>query len=105
MEYGAYSHKGLHRKSNEDYYYIPQNKDSEPNIIIVADGMGGHNAGELASRMTVEYISSYFLKHFSQLHNADEIIDAMNKSIQDVNRRTFVLSATDANLYGMGTTL
>ena len=105
MEYGAYSHKGLHRKSNEDYYYIPNNERSGPNIIIVADGMGGHNAGELASRMTVEYISSYFLEHFSQIHTTDELINAMHQSIQDVNNRAFILSGTDENLSGMGTTL
>ena len=39
MEYGAFSHKGLQRKSNEDYYYIPENED-KPAIMMVADRYG-----------------------------------------------------------------
>ncbi|NLB41701.1 MAG: serine/threonine-protein phosphatase, partial [Clostridiales bacterium] len=47
MEYSAFSHKGLQRKSNEDYYYV-SDESQNTFFMIVADGMGGHNAGELA---------------------------------------------------------
>ena len=50
---------GRHRKMNQDYVYISQRPVGNlPNLFIVADGMGGHNAGEYASRHTVNTIVS-----------------------------------------------
>ena len=39
LEYGGYSHKGMVRKSNEDYYYIPSTNKIQ-NLAMIADGMG-----------------------------------------------------------------
>jgi serine/threonine protein phosphatase PrpC len=52
------SHIGLKRKINEDNYLIAP----EAGLFLVADGMGGHKAGEVASRMVVETIADYFQK-------------------------------------------
>ena len=101
MEYGAYSRQGIRRKTNEDHYYIPQNVSEQPGVIIVADGMGGHNAGDLASRIAVEEICSYFKRPRS----SDDLLNVIHQSVQKANSRVYALSGTDARYSGMGTTL
>ena len=55
IEYFAQSHVGLVRKGNEDSYYAPsQSRPKDPQFFLcVADGLGGHNAGEIASQLAV----------------------------------------------------
>lgn len=53
---GAKTDKGLVRLNNEDYFHIGQNSD----ILIVADGVGGHASGEVASKMAVEVMKNYW---------------------------------------------
>jgi len=52
------SDKGLSRKHNEDSFYA----DKDLGLFVVADGMGGHSAGEVASKMAVETLSGYIRK-------------------------------------------
>jgi serine/threonine protein phosphatase PrpC len=105
MEYGAFSHKGLHRKSNEDYFYIPNNDQDTPAIMIVADGMGGHNAGERASKLAVELVADYFEKNKDNLQYTDELIQAIQHSIEQANEQVLDLSRSEERFSGMGTTL
>jgi len=105
MEYGAFSHKGLQRRSNEDHYYIPKEENEKPALLIVADGMGGHNAGDLASRIAVEYVTEYFLKSSMDFSSSEDLIKAINQSIEEANEKVYNLSMTDIHFSGMGTTL
>jgi serine/threonine protein phosphatase PrpC len=105
MEYGAFSCKGVHRKSNEDHFYIPSDGHAGLAMIIVADGMGGHNAGDLASRIAVEHVSSCLTELSTRLRTPDDLMNAISRSIQEANDKIFELSKSNADCSGMGTTL
>ncbi|MHC1721272.1 MAG: Stp1/IreP family PP2C-type Ser/Thr phosphatase [Clostridiaceae bacterium] len=90
---------GNFRKVNEDHidYYI----DDKKRIYIIADGMGGHNAGEIASKMAVENTISY-------LNLLPEITDpekSLVDAVSDSNLNIYELSKTNEELAGMGTTI
>ncbi|MDQ6788879.1 MAG: Stp1/IreP family PP2C-type Ser/Thr phosphatase [Acidobacteriota bacterium] len=69
-------------------------------LTIVADGMGGHASGEVASQMAVELVS--------ELYYADETNsapDALKNAIEQASAQIYETSLTDENYYGMGTTV
>ncbi|MBM6859041.1 Stp1/IreP family PP2C-type Ser/Thr phosphatase [Clostridium saudiense] len=90
------SDKGMVRSLNEDYadFYEGNNY----NVYVVADGMGGHNAGEVASKIAVESVISYINKQDSLEHSLEEAVLYANKKIYD-------LSIKEKSYGGMGTTL
>lgn len=96
---GLVSDIGLKRALNEDYaaYY----EDADFKIYVVADGMGGHNAGEVASKMAAERIVDYVKYNFSKIHERELIKIA----IEEANREIFNFSMTSDKLNGMGTTV
>ena len=96
---GLVSDVGLKRTLNEDFAsYLEEEKFR---IYVVADGMGGHNAGEVASKMAAERIVSYVNEKFS-LCKVENLID---EAIKKVNRDIFNYSNTNEKLSGMGTTV
>ena len=58
IDISFHTHVGIVRANNEDSVYI--NKESK--ILMIADGIGGHNGGEIASKLAVEIISVYLKK-------------------------------------------
>lgn len=92
---------GKKRKLNQDYVYASQDKIGNlPNAFIVADGMGGHNAGDFASKYTVETIVQEIESSFEK--NPIRILD---KAIQNANSGIRQKAEKDDKLYGMGTTV
>ena len=92
---GAKTDKGLIRENNEDAFYV----DAKKGIFIVADGMGGHSAGEVASQMAVEEIKKYLNTEenkFSQI---------LKQAIIEANKAIYEKAEEDPNLEGMGTTI
>ena len=84
---------GRKRRRNEDSFVL------QPPLFAVADGMGGAQAGELASRLAAAALREY--------HNADDL-DAENRVtaiIQEANRRVYERARSDADASGMGTTV
>lgn len=92
---------GKRRSSNQDYVFSSEQPVGNlPNLFIVADGMGGHNAGDYASRYTVETIEE--LIRSSQLSEPAAIMEA---AIQQANRQLMEQAREDEARKGMGTTV
>lgn len=91
---------GNKRTLNEDYASYLETEEYK--IYVVTDGMGGHNAGEVASKMAAEGIVDFIKEKFSIYTRKEEILkDAISK----VNMEIFKFSELDEKLSGMGTTV
>lgn len=92
---------GRKRKLNQDYVFASgKPQGNMPNLFIVADGMGGHNAGDFASKYTVETIVSEIRSSFEK--NPTIII---KKAISAANKGVRREASLDPSLSGMGTTV
>lgn len=96
LEAFGVSDPGCVRSNNEDYF-IP---DRENGIFILADGMGGANAGELASRMSAETLHDFLIQAPSP-----DGIDSLEEAFLEANRVVRAAAKTKPELEGMGTTL
>lgn len=92
---------GRRRKLNQDFVYLSEEPIGNlPNVFIVADGMGGHNAGDFASRYAVETIIEEIT---SSSEKDPEVI--LDNAIEKANTYTRRKANEDAALTGMGTTV
>ncbi len=101
MQTFSITDKGRTRNTNQDYVYCEENAvGSFPNLFIVADGMGGHNAGDTASRMCVEEV-------VSQIEQSTKVtpIGIFEQAVAAANEKVFQASLSDKALKGMGTTI
>lgn len=87
---------GQIRLTNQDSIYI----NVEKRIFIIADGMGGHNGGDIASNMAVDEISKYILQNLD-----DDPHKTAIKAIRSANQAINQKSNQDSKLKGMGTTV
>lgn len=96
---GLISDVGKRRPVNEDYadYY----ETDEYKLFIVADGMGGHNAGEIASKLATEIILEYIKDNWDTFKE-DCILE---NAIKASNKKVFSVSNKDEEFKGMGTTI
>lgn len=92
---------GKRRSMNQDFVYASdQPVGNLKNLLIVADGMGGHNAGDLASRYTVESMVDYIEKA-----EENRPVPLLSQAIHHANELVLEKSRTDKSLEGMGTTV
>lgn len=92
---------GKARTVNQDYVYTSETSlGGLPNILLVADGMGGHNAGDFASRFVVEDIKREIAETTERYPET-----ILRKAIAEANRKLIVEASRDERLAGMGTTL
>jgi PPM family protein phosphatase len=97
LVFAAATDVGRMRKNNEDSYL-----SSQP-VAAVADGMGGHSAGEVASAIAIEELTA--LGGRGPWENETAATDDLKQAILRANRRIREMAASDRKLNGMGTTL
>ncbi len=92
---------GRKRKLNQDFVYVSEEPVGNlPNVFIVADGMGGHNAGDYASKCTVGTMVREIRGCFEK-----NPIRILGKAIRVANDQIRRRAREDKNLHGMGTTV
>ena len=96
----AGSDVGRVRKGNEDSFFADANEYR--GLFMVADGMGGHAAGEIASQMAVEVVSAD-LEKLKDLESADAL-ELVSLSLRHANRAVFERSSAERDKMGMGST-
>ena len=101
----AKSDIGKIRESNQDYYYISDSLD-EVQLYMLADGMGGYNGGEIASKLAIQTAKSYIENNFKDVDkDKDSIIQLLASSMEYANMIVYEKSKESNELEGMGTTL
>ncbi len=92
---------GKKRKDNQDYIFTSEKPVGNlPNLFLVADGMGGHKAGDYASRCAVETICDVADKSFEK-----DPKTILQKAIETANETVYQKACEEPDLEGMGTTI
>jgi protein phosphatase len=109
IRYAAKTDVGMKRTHNEDYFSLIEDEQ----LFLVADGMGGHASGEVASKMSAETISEFYQRTkdeeatwpFKMDRSLSYIENRLVCSIKLANLRIFETSCRDIRYKGMGTTI
>jgi protein phosphatase len=102
LEYGIKTDRGLKRQLNEDSCNVLVGLSGVPTCFIIADGMGGHKSGEIASKKAVELVCNHLL---DANWDIEDISELLKNTINTVNEEIYNFSVMDEATQGMGTTL
>lgn len=102
MQFGAVTDIGKQRKINEDSYFV--NDDDVFAYAIVADGMGGHQAGEVASMMAVDIIKDHLKNNLSANLDYVETGEVIRQAFISANSIIYTYAKNHYKIMGMGTT-
>lgn len=97
----ALSDIGYHRKNNEDVAYV--NTNQYGSILLVADGMGGHRKGEVASKLVLDNLAIPFLNYHKKF-NTRRAKKFLKKYMKKANNEIYKLSLSGEEYMEMGTT-
>lgn len=105
MQYYGVSDIGRKRKENQDRICLP-NDDSELKLFILADGMGGANAGSVASSTAIDFIQKYIAERWNSITlEREEIEKLIDEAISEANNFVYSKSKSTDEYAGMGTTI
>jgi len=99
------SDKGLLRRQNEDAYCIIGGSGGAPVVLAVADGMGGHLAGDIASQTAINIIRESVDEKPFDVTDDDAVDARLFELVQSANDMVYKKSKTEPGCFGMGTTL
>jgi PPM family protein phosphatase len=101
MKVAAKSDRGRLRTTNEDCLWV----DEQLGLLIVADGIGGHAGGEVASAMAVEVIATYVQGSLATCQAADQTAALLQDAVRTANEAIWTKARAHRRLRGMGTTV
>ncbi len=100
MNMSAGTDKGMVRSVNEDSCYI---SDSGVAYLVVADGMGGHKGGQIASKTAIDNVKMFLTP--SRMKNCKNIRDCILQCVERANLAIYKKAALEEDVAGMGTTI
>jgi serine/threonine protein phosphatase PrpC len=109
IRYAAKTDVGMKRTHNEDYFSLMEDEQ----LFVVADGMGGHSSGEVASRMAAETVSEFYQRTkdedatwpYKMDRNLSYIENRLACGIKLANYKIYEAASKDIRFKGMGTTV
>ena len=105
MEFVAKTDVGLRRSNNEDSYFAKKYSD-EISLYVVADGLGGYEGGEIASRLLTIKMSRYFEEHLNDdLKDESIVSDILLTALDKINGEIYKMEKSSPKYNGMGTTI
>lgn len=103
IDYYCVTDKGLHRTTNQDSYLTIFN-DYGDFLAVVCDGIGGSNAGDIASKETCKYLENVF-KTSGPFNSIKHASNYLKSGLVNANKHVFTLGNSKKEYYGMGTTV
>ncbi len=109
IRYAAKTDVGMKRTHNEDYFSLIEDEQ----LFLVADGMGGHASGEVASKMAAEVMREFYTRTkdddatwpYKMDRHLSYVENRLVVGIKMANQRIFEAAGRDAKFKGMGTTI
>ena len=105
VKIAGFTDQGLHREYNQDHIGF----DQELGIAVLADGMGGHKAGEVAAQMAVKFVLEKLQKRLMQETSvsitSSQLLEFVSHTISSSNAEIYRASETVEAYQGMGTTI
>jgi len=108
MELWGITDSGKVRRHNQDVFQMLSNEDKDIAVLVVCDGMGGANAGNIASELAADMFMYNMKLRIAELKDdfsQDEIADMMVDAVHLANTAVYTKSLEDEEFAGMGTTL
>ena len=105
MNAWGYTDVGKQRKENQDAYFIDINNEHRQAICVVCDGMGGANAGNVASKVAIDAFIGRVQGLLRPKRSFEQLKEILRDAIEYANLQVHALAHSDDRYRGMGTTL